>query len=304
MRTIKTRMLDAIFLLFLFSAINSCTEPFIIEDSEVPDEALVIEASITNENKFQEIYLSKAFKLNSETEAPETNATVYIEDENKTVFTFNETTPGTYVSASKFSAQSGVNYKLFITKSSGEKYESKTEKTTSNSQIEDISVKSDTGIEGNSEFRMYVKSYDPTGASKYYRYTYEETYKIIAPNWKGSEAVVINNRVEIKAKTDLNQKICYKTIKSNTIIQEKTTSLTEDRVNFLVRRIPFNDFKVSHRYSLLVKQHVQSYEAYTYYATLNKFSNASDLLSQSQPGFINSNVQSVTNSNEKVFRLF
>ena len=295
-----------LFTFIVFSAIVlfGCTEPFTIQDTEDPDEVLVIEASITNENKFQKIFLSKAYKLSTEEEAPETNATVHIKNENNTIYLFNETTPGTYVSSSKFSAQSGVNYQLFITRATGEKYESKTEKTTSNSQIEDVSVNIDTDIEGNNEFRLYVHSNDASGASKYYRYTYEETYKIIAPYWSAFEGVVVNGRVEILPKKDLNQKICYKTNLSNRIIQAKTTNLTEDRVNTLVRRIPVTDFIVSHRYSILVKQHVQTYEAYTYYATLNKFSNASDLLSQNQPGFIPSNIHSVLDTNEKVLGFF
>ncbi len=300
----KRRPLYAIATLFFITILSNCTESFIIEEFESPDNVLVIEATITNENKFQEIYISKAFKLTEKEAVPETNATVLIKDENGLVYTFNETTSGKYVSSSKFSAQTGINYNLFITTSSGEMYESNSEKTTANSQIEDITVQLNTSLDGNNEFRFYVNSNDPTGKSKYYRYTYEETYKIIAPLWTSREAVLINGRVEIQQKADLNTRICYKTNTSNTIIQTKTTNLSEDRVQFLVRRIPVDDFAISHRYSLLVKQHVQSFEAYTYYSILNKFSNASDLLSQNQPGFFSSNIYSVSNNNEKVLGFF
>ena len=281
----------------------SCTEPFTIETIEQVN-ALVIEASITNENKHQVVYLSKAFKLTDAEEMPEIGATVSVTDENQVHYFFNETTPGTYVSVAKFSAQLGVNYKLTITTADGKVYESKSEKTVSNSTIEDITVVVDDNVEGAEELRFYINSNDPTGNSKYYRYTYEETFKIIAPFFTTFDAVVVNNQVAIVQKTDLNKRVCYKTNISNTIIQTKTTNLTEDRVQFAVRRIPIDDYKISNRYSLLVKQYVQSYEAHTYYNVLNKFSNASDLLSQSQPGFFSSNIYSTTNNNEKVLGFF
>lgn len=281
----------------------SCTDSFVIE-SIAQEDALVIEASITNENKNQIIYLSKAYKLTDSEEVPETNAIVVVKDENQVSYTFTETTPGTYVSNTKFSAQIGVNYQLSITTTNGKVYESKPEKTISNTVIENVNVELDGNIEGTQEFRLFVNSFDPTGNSKYYRYTYEETYKIEAPFWSPLEAIVNNGFVSIVQKADLNQKVCYQTNTSNTIIQTKTTDLSEDRVQFAVRRIPVDDFIISHRYSILVRQHVQSYEAYTYYSVLNKFSNASDLLSQNQPGFFSSNIYSTTNENEKVIGYF
>ena len=252
------KLLPTLFVLpFITILLFGCTEPFTVQDLEIPDEVLVIETSITNENKFQEIFLSKAYKLSSEEEAPETNATIHVEDENKTVYAFNETTPGTYVSSSKFSAQSGVNYQLFITRTSGEKYESKPEKTTSSSHIEDISVNLKTGIlGGGSEFRFYVNSYDATGESKYYRYTYEETYKIVAPYWSSLKAVPISSNeavIEPKTGDELKNRICYNSKKSIGIIQTETSNLEDDRVLFSVRSISTRDFSVSHRYSIKVK---------------------------------------------------
>jgi hypothetical protein len=296
-----------IFIVFSVIVLFSCTEPFTIQDTEVPDEVLVIEASITNENKFQKIFLSKAYKLSSEEEATETNATVHIEDENNTIYLFNETTPGTYVSSSKFSAQSGVNYQLFITRATGEKYESKPEKTNNSSEIEDITVKLSKDILGDNEFRFYVSSHDATGKSQYYRYTYEETYLIKVPFWSSSKAVPTGpSTAEIVPKTDaeLKKRFCYNSNKSTGIIQTETSNLSEDRVLFSVKSISTKDFSVSHRYSLLVKQHVQSYEAYHYYKKLSKFSNASSLLSQIQPGFFNGNIHSTSNKSSKVIGFF
>jgi hypothetical protein len=54
----------------------------------------------------------------------------------------------------------------------------------------------------------------------------------------------------------------------------------------------------------LVKQYVQSQEAYAFYRTLNDLSGSESILSQNQPGFINGNVFSSDNANEKVIGFF
>jgi len=139
--------------------------------------------------------------------------------------------------------------------------------------------------------------------SKYYRYTYEETYKIVAPYWSPLE-ILLTPGIEVVPKTVQN-KICYQTYISNAIIQTETTNLTEDRVSeFTIRRIPVTDYIASHRYSIIVKQYVQSFEAYNYYKLLNKFSNASDLFTQSQPGFFEGNIKAVSEPSKKVIGFF
>jgi len=289
---------------FLFYA---CTESFDIESISF-ESALVIEASITTDEKFQEVHLSKAFKIDEDGPHPESNAIVSIKDENGITYEFSEITPGIYQSDAKFSASVNTVYQLFITTASGEVYESKPEKTSSTSQIDDVYATKDIGADGSEEFRINIDSYDPTGKSKYYRYTYEETYKIVAPYWSSLKFNILSRippLVEVIAKKDLSKKTCYQTKKSTLIFQTETTGLTEDRVTkYVLRRIPVDAFITSHRYSILVKQHVQSYEAYTYYSILNKFSNSSNLLSQNQPGFFNGNIYSTSNKDKKVIGFF
>ncbi|HEU4789157.1 MAG TPA: DUF4249 domain-containing protein, partial [Flavobacterium sp.] len=50
------------FLLLLFVIFNSCTEPYILETNTY-EEALVVEATITNELKKQEITLTKTSRF-------------------------------------------------------------------------------------------------------------------------------------------------------------------------------------------------------------------------------------------------
>lgn len=302
----KSNILKYIFVLYLINFI-SCTESFTIESYDF-ESVLVVEATITDENKNHTILLSKAFKVSENTPEHIENAIVKIIDENNNVFTFSEITPGTYVSDIAFKAIENVNYKLSISTQDGNIYESSNSKTISKSTIDNLSVSLEKNGLNEDQFSINVDSYDANNNSNYYKYSYEETYKIDVPYWSPLEAFISTTtppRVSIDNKIDKTKKVCYNTQQSSEIIQTTTKDLTEDRITkFPVRKILASDFIISHRYSIKVKQQVQSYDAYNYYSILNKFSDASDLLSQSQPGFFNGNITSTINENERVLGFF
>jgi hypothetical protein len=102
----------------------------------------------------------------------------------------------------------------------------------------------------------------------------------------------------------LDIQICYGSKKSVDIIQTSTTNLQEDRVNFPVRFISDQSYIISHRYSILVRQYVQSIEAFTFYKTLKEISSSSSVLSPKQPGFVNGNIKCVTDTESKVIGFF
>jgi hypothetical protein len=150
-----------------------------------------------------------------------------------------------------------------------------------------------------------VDSFDPKKSANYYRYEYEEAYNIIAPNWVSIDFVLNAGPEPVLGIRSEDQKTCYKTSASKSIIQTSTVNLNEDRVSkFAVRTIASDDPIISHRYSILVKQFVQSAEAYTYFNILDQLSGTGNLFSTLQPGFIPGNIRSAENSDEKVIGFF
>lgn len=296
------------FLVLVFSTlVISCTEPFNIETKFFKD-ALIVEATITNELKHQEIKLSKSYNLEEDTPIYESNAMVEVIENDATTFTFSETKSGTYISDNQFQAKSGKTYQLKIRTSSGKSYESEKMLLTPSTQINDLYVTKELNLDGKEEIRFNINTYDPTGKSRYYRYTYEETYKISSPYWSPYD-VVMHNLYSFDTIYDSSNylyKVCYNTIKSNAIIQKETNSFTEDRITkFPVRKVLTNNFILTHRYSILVKQYVQSRDAFRYYQTLEKFSsNPKSLFSQIQPGEINNNIYSTSDKSDKVLGYF
>jgi len=296
-------------IIVLFLLLTSCVEEIdFIEPNETFESALVIEATITNELKQQEIILSRTYAFEEEGPNPESGASVIIES-SQGVFSFSETASGIYLSDTEFAAQNNVDYQLRITANNGRVYSSIITQLTQSSEIENIYALRENNTEGENGMAIYLDSFDPTGNSKYYRYTYEETYKVIAPDWKPEELIVIGSvfpdcTVELVNRVE-EAKTCYGSASSTNINVLSTSGLSEDRVsNHKIRFINSNDYILTHRYSILVKQYIQSFEAHSYYKTLQDFTGEGSVFSQSQPGFINGNIVSETNTDEKVIGFF
>lgn len=287
---------------------TSCLEEFDFK-TETFESAIVIEATITNEFKNQEISLTRTFQFEEDGPSAESNADVRIVDGSGTIYNFQESaTPGKYISTTAFAAVNGTSYRLLVTTSDGRNYESNETQLTNVTSIDSVEAIRTTDGEGNDGMSIIVDSFDPTGNSKYYRYEYEETYKIIAPSWTAFDAIVISDTPPFEVDTTprtQEERTCYNTVESNNIIITDTNGLSEDRVSdFSVRFISRNNYIITHRYSILVRQYIQSLEAHTFYKTLRDLSGSESLFSQTQPGFFNGNVFSASNSEEKVLGFF
>ena len=83
-----TKIYYMIWMLIAFFVL-SCTEPFNLKSIDFED-ALIIEAIITDEVKQQEIKLSRTFSLEEFTPSKESNAQVMITDDNQNTYEFEE----------------------------------------------------------------------------------------------------------------------------------------------------------------------------------------------------------------------
>ncbi len=286
----------------------SCVEEIELQTETIFEDVLVVEAKITNEFKQQEILLSRTYELESEGPAFERNATIKI-IEGDMYYDFYESTAGTYVSNTPFAAKPNVNYKLEIVRSNGDAYESTVNTLTQQTQIDDVFF--ERGFNENEEegVSVFVDSFDPTGNSKYYRFEYEETYKIVAPDWVETDMACVRDDIGsinfVFSQRSIEELVCYNTVKSNTIIITNTNALAQDKLEqFRVRFINRDNYIMSHRYSIQVKQYVISEDAYRYYRILKDISSSESVLSQNQVGHIEGNIYSLGNPNEKVLGYF
>ncbi|MFC4220115.1 DUF4249 domain-containing protein [Flagellimonas marina] len=303
----KKRTYDFTVWLFLSFLMKSCIQPF--DTSYVDFEsALVIDAVLTNEMKQQRIVLTRTYEFEDEGPSAESNANVSVSDSNGNTYTFTDSGNGVYLSDQTFAAEFGVEYQLSIITSDGRTYGSDpvqlTTGTTTIDQITAERITDDFGVDG---MAIFVDSFDPTGNSKNYRYEYEETYRVVAPDWNpltligdpqgGCNVLQVTN--------EDYEEVCYPTTLSTNILLTTTRDLAEDRVDhFRVRFVNRNNYIISYRYSILVRQYVQSNEAFTFYRTLGEISSTENLFSQLQTGFLQGNVFSIDSRDEQVLGYF
>ena len=284
--------------------INSCIEPFDAK-TENFETALVIEATITDEIKNQEVYVGRASTLENTGRNPEQNARVSIVDDAQNEYSFEEVSPGKYVSLTGFGIVPKVSYQLHILTSDGRKYTSAPEKMPEETPITNFKALAATNNIGQDGISIIV-THAAYQKPKFFRYEYEETYKIIAPDWQGKEIlstfpVRVNDGIALE-----NERICYATERpSGLIIHQDEEGVTNSGLpEFQLRFVDKDDDILAHRYSILVRQYSISKEAYVYLETLKKFSGQESVLSETQPGFFDGNVYSESSATENVLGYF
>ncbi len=286
------------FLVLLNLSALGCVEPFELE-TEVFESALVIEATITNELKHQQVKLSRTYRLEEDVSPKESNARVTVIDDAQNEFLFEETNPGIYTSLSPFQALPQRIYSLHIETEDGRTYSSQPAALVTGGKITDLYATRTQNSRGEDGIALLVNSVNESGSEDYYRYEYEETFEIFAPIKKGFDLILEDNELVLVEKTKEEYR-CFKTFESQEVVLANTTSLTEDRLEgFLVRFIQQGNPIISHRYSALVRQYAVSQEVYIFYETLKELSQSESLFSQTQPGFLNGNIFSEENPEEE-----
>lgn len=296
----------SILIAVLSLGLGGCVESFDAATEEF-ESALVIDALITNEVKHQQINLSRTFRFEEEEASGEVGATVSVLDDMQNEYIFVENNPGEYISETMFAAQPNVNYQLSIVTRGGSIYESTPVVLPKNTPMDDLYAALVTNDQDEEGVGILVDTFDPEGESQYYRFDYEETYKIIPPFWNPQELSIqqevplffnVLPRVQ-------QEQICFNTVNSVNVILGDTSGFTEDRLSrFEVRFLARDNYIISHRYSILVKQYVISREAHVFYETLNEFSGLESIFSENQPGFFNGNISAVNDPREKVIGFF
>lgn len=306
-------ILGFILLLGSYACIEEVDIETDLESSVDLDDILVVEATVTDREEFQQVLLSKPTPLGADTvRINEQNARVVVEESSGASYTFSEIAPGTYQSDQSFAASAGNSYTLRITLANGLEYASTPENLPGTSVIDDIyadRITSDTGVDG---VGIYVDSSTPDTQFGNYKYTYEETYKIVAPNWTAFEFEILNDGTEPGSVPAVQlvpraqeEEVCYNTVPSNEVLLSEGTTLVDGQsVGNLIRFVGGDNPIISHRYSILVRQYLQSPEAHSFYRSLSDFSSSDNIFNQVQPGLLEGNISPVGESKSFVLGYF
>jgi len=289
-----------------------CIEPFEAETLGF-EGLLVVDARLTDEDMQHEVFLSRLTPFEQDSITVEKNAKVSILENSGTSYDFMESSPGRYVSTSNFAGKVNQTYQLLITTADGVSFSSSSEVMPENVDIADLTIKRDTIGFGDEGIAVVLDNSSFGNRPRYFRYTYEEAYKIVAPNWDPFEFEIIDDipcadgdafEVGIKPKIFIDR-ICYGQKSSTDIILASTEDLEGSNLsNFMIRFINRNNYILSHRYSIIVNQYTQNANAHAYYQNLDAFSSSESIFSEIQPGFLEGNIVSSDNSETKVIGYF
>lgn len=195
--------------------------PACIEQIDIPGldnqfGQLVVEASFTNENRVQAVYLSRAASLAATNFPQETGAMVYIVDGQNNRIDFRESEPGIYTTLTNTQGKSGEIYTLHIVTTDGNTYESSSELMPkappvikSTKTTEEVDIAGDFGPPGDTNITVEVLFDDPAREVNFYQWVWfssdQNQFGIPDINWRtlvtndvlfdGNEASVILNRV-------------------------------------------------------------------------------------------------------------
>lgn len=324
-----------VYIVLLFTVLG-CVEPFEFEARDATG-ILVIEATITDELQKHVVLLSRAANLDNvnvevrdtldvsrpivptlnERINPEIGARVMLVDEDGVTLNFEETDDGVYESVNPFALVSNKRYQLQVSTSNNETYESNFESLAGKSVINTIYAERGFSESGEEGVLIYVDGSDAMGQSDYFRYKYEEAYKIIAPNFTGKELEIIREELEfledgtilfpdVKIATVMDEEqVCYNNEKSVNINLANTNNLIGPVLErHLVRFLGKNNPIISHRYSILAEQYILDSEAYNYYENLNNFTQSESVFSAIQPGFLEGNIRRTDIENGLVLGYF
>lgn len=297
--------------ILVFFILNfACIEPYEGAVGSFED-VLVVNAILTNQLDYQEVKLSRSYRFEEDGPPLEVGATVSITTLSGDTFNFQEIEAGIYRSISPFQAVMQKEYELNIITSSGDEYKSRPmQLPVSSTSIDDLYAERTNNNDGEEGIAININSFDATGESKFYRHEFVETFKIIAPFWSPFDSVFVIegiNEFEIPViLREQEERLCYGTNKSTAIQILSTTGQIEDRLqDFTVRFINRDDYILTHRYSILVRQYVQSPETFAYYDILQGLTQSSNtIFSEDQPGFLAGNIRSTSNPEENVAGYF
>jgi hypothetical protein len=285
-------MKKAFFIILLFTA---CKEVYTPTLKHHGYNYLVVEGDIvTNDSTF--VHLTRTIPVaDSSTVQAETGADIKVEGESGETYQLQSVNNGLYVAA-PLPLSLNERYRLHIFTSSGKEYISDFASVKQTLPIDSVSWKLDEG----SNVNIYVSTHDATAASQYYRWEYDETWEHRS---KYSSELIYDPAIHyIRSRLPEEQVYrCWNKNLSGEILIASTAGLSSDVVfEKPILIIPYASEKISRVYSILVKQHALSKEAYEYWDNLKKNTETIGSIFDPQPFADFGNIHCVTDPSEPV----
>jgi len=295
----------AILLIFVCIFIT-CIDPF-TTDLKKFESLLVIDALVTDENSSYTVRLSRTNKTQFSEISMLTGALVSILDDTGVSAFLHEAGNGVYKTDSlQFLGKPGRSYKINIATTDGNEYESEFSFMYPVDQIDRIYFSKDQEIQSNGGetvegIRIYLDS-ESNDEGRFYRWTYDEWWKIVVPDPK--KFIYLNDSTIFEV--DQVKQICWGNKKSDDIIIQSTDIGGNNRI--VKKPILFIDSEKTPRllikYCIDIKQLSVSEKEYEFWNHLKQINESGGDIFEKQPFPVFSNIHNINDPEETVLGFF
>jgi Domain of unknown function (DUF4249) len=264
-----------------------CKEPFDAESNFQGGNFLVVEGYINIGFGITEIKLSRTGPL-SEPEVLniEPGALVKIESGNGDEYPLHELNNGRYVSDS-IDLPFEDTYRISIQTTNGELFTSEFVTPIRTPKIDSINWEQDfNGV------TIYISTHDPENEVLYYQWEYDEVWEKLS-NYKSFVKYIEPDFIpRTEEETEMMYR-CWKYASNPEIIVSSTEALSQNSIPLKpLIVIPAYIEKLGIRYSVLVKQHALSADAYQFFKIMEKNNNNLGTFFDAQPSQLFGNIRS------------
>ncbi len=288
----KTKILFTSLIAILFC---NCIRTFVAPEGAVSQNYLVVEGFINVGNDSTYVTLSRSNSLSdSQIVKYESGASVIIEGTNSTSYPLTESSPGKY-SCAPFGAVSNAQYHLHIVTTSGGQYVSDNLTPLYTPPIDSVTYAITQG-----GVTLYVNTHGDNNASRYYHWTYNETFEIQST----FASIYYYDTVSgfPKPRPDFEaHHTCWRTEYPSNILLGSTAELS----NNIIYQLPINflsdsSWKLKIEYSMLVQQQSVDSAAFSFFQLLHNNNDVSGSIFDAQPTAIVGNIHSLNHLSETV----
>lgn len=289
----------------------TCIDPYAPELTGY-ESLMVIDGLISNANSSCTVKLSKTFQDLNSIPLMVSDATVFITDDNGNVSYLINKSNGIYkTDSTQFRGIIGRTYVLHILTHEEEEYISEPCLMQPVPDIDSIYYIKDqklvnNGTENQEGISIYLDS-KKADNDKYYRWTFEETWKFKVPNPKLFDYIKGYSPDDplITPVADIKE-FCWKQSKSDeilirTISEGQAQRIMKQPITFIATG---KTDRLLIQYSILVKQYSISKNGYEFWNNLSQVNKAGEDIFAKQPYAVVSNIHSTKNPKERVLGFF
>ena len=281
-------------LLTLLCLLPQCKDSYISPYTAPATGYLVVEGFIAGNGPTQ-FRLSRTFPLPGDTPpAAEQNAQLQVEGDDNTTYPLNDYGNGKY-GIDALPLDPAKKYRLRIHTAAKKDYLSDYTTFKPSPPIDSISWKvTATGID------LFANTHDAAGSSRYYQWEFEETWRYTSAEF--SYGIYSEPPPSVDYRSDADQIFtCWRSAHSTTLLLGSSAKLSQDVIYLhLLNQVAAPSSQLSDLYSILVKQHVLTEDAYNYLTLMQKNSESLGSIFDAQPSRLKGNIHGLSDPNEQV----